>query len=69
MPSTLIRRFEYRPDERVLDILFQTGRSYRYRDVPVEAAEAFRQAFNKGRHFNTRIRNHYPYVELTDGGD
>ena len=70
MPSTIIRRFDYRPDERLLDILFTTGRRYLYRDVPPEAAEAFRQAFNKGRHFNSRIRNLYPYREIeAEAGD
>ena len=63
MPSTVIRRFHYRPEAHELDILFTTGRRYVYRDVPPEAAERFRAAFNKGRHFNTRIRGRYPYSE------
>ena len=66
MPSTIIRRFDYRPDACELDILFTTGRRYVYRDVPPEAAERFRAAFNKGRHFNARIRGHYPYSEVTE---
>ena len=64
MPSTIIRAFEYRPDRRELEILFTTGRRYVYRDVPPEAAEAFRSAFSKGRHFNARIRGRYAYAEL-----
>lgn len=69
MPSTIIRRFDYRPDARELDVLFTTGRRYLYHDVPLEAAEAFRGAFNKGRHFNVRIRNHYRYTELDSEAD
>ncbi|HEX5183100.1 MAG TPA: KTSC domain-containing protein [Allosphingosinicella sp.] len=49
---------------RALEVLFTTGRRYRYRDVPPEAAAAFRAAFAKGRHFNARIRGHYPCEEL-----
>jgi hypothetical protein len=64
MPSTIIRRFDYRPDARELEVLFTTGRRYVYRDVPPEAVEAFRAAFSKGRHFNTRIRGRYTYKEL-----
>jgi hypothetical protein len=64
MPSTIIRRFDYRADERELEVLFTTGRRYVYCDVPPEAVEAFRGAFSKGRHFNARIRNHYAYKEL-----
>lgn len=50
-------------------IRFTTGRCYQYHDVPPEAAEAFRGAFNKGRHFNTRIRNIYRFTELEAGAD
>ena len=63
MPSTIIRAFDYRPERRELDVLFTTGRRYLYRDVPPDAAAAFRAAFAKGRHFNAHIRGRYPYVE------
>lgn len=64
MPSSIIRAFDYRPETRELDIALTTGRSYRYGEVPPEAAAAFRAAFAKGRHFNARIRGRYPFREL-----
>jgi hypothetical protein len=64
MPSTIIRAFDYRPESRELDVLFTTGRLYRYANVPPEAAQAFRSAFAKGRHFNARIRGCYQFREL-----
>ena len=64
MPSTIIRRFEYEPGERRLDVHFTTGRRYLYHDVPPDAADAFRRAFSKGRHFNTRIRGRYRFTEI-----
>ena len=67
MPSSVIRRFDYRPDRRELDILFTTGRRYIYREVPPDAADAFRAAFSKGRHFNPRIRGRYPFEECEAG--
>ncbi len=63
MPSTVIRTFEYRPATCELEILFTTGRRYTFHDVPPEAAEAFRAAFSKGRHFNQRIRGRYRFTE------
>ena len=63
MPSTIIRAFDYRPAERELDVLFTPGRRYVYREVPPEAADAFRRAFAKGRYFNARIRGRYPHEE------
>lgn len=64
MPSTVIRRFDYRPATRELEITFTTGRRYIYADVPQEAVDDFRAAFSKGVHFNLYIRDHYAFREL-----
>lgn len=63
MPSTVIRAVDYRPDRRELDVTFTTGRRYVFHDVPPDAAEAFRAARIKGRHFNARIRGRYAFSE------
>lgn len=65
MPSTVIRAARYDPDREVLDITFTTGRRYLYHGVPADAADAFRAAFSKGRHFNAHIRDRYPCTETT----
>ena len=36
MPSTVIRRHAYAPEERALIVEFVTGRRYLYLDVPEE---------------------------------
>ena len=64
MPSTIIRRFDYRAAARELDVLLITGRRYVCHDVPPEAADAFRAAFAKGVHFNRRIRGRYRFTEV-----
>ncbi len=64
MPSSVIRAAHYDPDREVLDIRFTTGRRYLYHRVPPEAADAFRAAFSKGRHFNAHIRDHYAFTEV-----
>ena len=64
MPSTVIRRFDYRPKSRELEVLFVTGRRYVYADVPPEEAEAFRAAFAKGVYFNRHIRDRYACREM-----
>ncbi len=64
MPSTVIRRFDYRPETRELEVLFVTGRRYVYSDVPPDAAEAFSTAFAKGVHFNRHIRDRFAHREL-----
>ncbi len=65
MPSSVIRRFAYCPDSAKLWVEFTTGRRYVYSQVPREVADTFRSAFAKGIYFNTRIRNHYPYREVS----
>ncbi|MFN3388385.1 MAG: KTSC domain-containing protein [Allosphingosinicella sp.] len=66
MPSTVIQSFDYRPDARELYVTFTTGRRYVFHDVPPEAAEAFRAARIKGRHFNARIRGRYAFTEAPE---
>ena len=64
MPSTVIRKFEYRPETRELEVLFVTGRRYVYANVPPEDAAAFRSAFAKGIHFSRHIRDRFAHREL-----
>jgi lysyl-tRNA synthetase class 2 len=64
MPSSVIRTAHYDPEREALDILFTTGRRYRYHRVPREAAEALRAAFSKGRYFNAHIRDRYDFTEI-----
>ena len=66
MPSTVIRRFSYRPAARALDVEFVSGRRYRYFGVPEGVASQFASAFSKGRYFNVRIRDDYPFEELSE---
>jgi lysyl-tRNA synthetase class 2 len=63
MPSTVIKRFDYDPARRELAILFTTGRRYVYHAVPQAAADDFRAAFSKGRHFNAHIRDAFDFTE------
>jgi hypothetical protein len=64
MPSTVIRRFDYQPERRELEVTFITGRRYLYLDVSEQAVDEFRAASSKGAHFNRYIRDRYPFCEL-----
>lgn len=69
MPSSVIRRFVYCPDNCELWVEFTTGRRYVYSDVPEEVATTFRSAFSKGIYFNTRIRDRYLCREVIHKGE
>lgn len=62
VPSTVIRSFHYDPDSRELRIVFQSGRIYRYLDVPSELPAAMRVASSKGEYFNRNIRGAFAFV-------
>lgn len=64
MPSTVIRRIDYYPERKELEILFVTGRRYLYSGVPEDEAQRFRAAFSKGVHFNRHIRDRFRCREL-----
>ena len=64
MPSTVIRSFDYRPEERELVVQFVSGRRYVYVDVPETEAQAMRSASSRGRYFNLHIRDRYRFREL-----
>ena len=64
MPSTAIRRIEYRAEQSALDIEFVTGRVYRYFAVPEAVADGFRQVRSKGGYFNRALRDRFQFVRL-----
>ena len=69
MPSTVIRRYAWRPPSsdgpEALDIEFTTGRVYRYHGVPEELVQEMRRWLSKGAFFNRRIRDHYRHERLS----
>ncbi len=66
MPSSAIRDFRYLPRAHQLEIVFVTGRRYRYLDVPERIYAAMRAASSKGAFFNRNIRDHFAFVRLED---
>lgn len=63
MPSSVIESYVYRPEARVLEVAFKTGRVYVYHDVPPLVAQALSAARSKGAFFNKRIRDRYRCTE------
>ena len=64
MPSTVIRRYAYRPELAALDVEFVSGRVYRYLAVPAETAEEMRRWTSKGAFLNRRIRDRFAFERL-----
>ena len=64
MISMAISGAWYLPARKELELLFTSGRRYRYFGVPAVVAERFSEAISKGQFFNREIRNHYRCAEF-----
>lgn len=64
MPSTVIRDFRYLPQKRQLEVTFNTGRRYRYLDVPDTVYAQMRSSFSKGAYFNAFVRHQFAFMRL-----
>ncbi len=64
MTHPAIRGAWYLPNRHCLDLMFGSGRRYRYANVPAHVALRFAEALSKGRFYNKEIRNRYACTEL-----
>ena len=67
MTSSAISGAWYLPNRRQLDLMFVSGRRYRYADVPPEVATGFAEAVSKGGYYNAEIRDKYAFTEVDVG--
>ncbi len=63
--SSNILSVGYDPKVSVLEIEFHQGRVYRFKGVPKGKYRGILRAKSKGKYFNRRIRNEFPYEEVT----
>jgi hypothetical protein len=62
MPSSVIRRYWYDPAHHKMDVVFVSGKRYRYHDVPEETYQSMKRAFSKGEFFNAHVRDHFRHT-------
>jgi len=62
--STNLRSIGYHRGLRLLEIEFQSGSIYRYRNVPLNTYGALMGADSKGRHFSQQIRGRYEFKRI-----
>jgi len=62
--SESIAGIGYDDDAEVLEVEFVTGAVYRYRGVPQDIFEDFRQAQSKGTFFNKHIKEAYAWEQV-----
>ena len=57
LASSNLSACRYDEQERLLQIRFQSGRTYSYKDVPEEVASGLTSANSPGQYFNQNIKN------------
>ena len=62
--STAIQAIDYDEARHKLFVRFQSGERYVYVGVPPEVCRSFVEAESKGRFFQSRIRDRYPFNRL-----
>jgi hypothetical protein len=58
--SSMIQAVGYDPQTRVLEVLFNSGRTYCYEGVPPEVHQALMAADSKGQYMRAAIIDVYP---------
>ncbi|AZI68131.1 KTSC domain-containing protein [Kaistella daneshvariae] len=61
MPSSVIKKYFYKPEVKILTIVYVSGAVYDYLDVPQEVFDDFRAAFSKGIYLNKNIKPNFRY--------
>lgn len=64
MPSSVIRKYEYRPEVNVLTITFVSGAVYDYLHVPEEVYLQMKATLAKGIFFNQHIKDKYECLRV-----
>ena len=59
LDSTIIERFDWDPVSKKLVIVFKSGKSYTYFDVPRAEVEWFLDADSPGTYYNENIKGQY----------
>ncbi len=59
--SDVIHAIGYDPQIQLLEIIFNDGRIYQYRGVPLQVFEGLKDSESKGRYFNENIRDEFQY--------
>ena len=62
--SDVIHAIGYDTEIHLLEIIFNDGRIYQYRDVPLQVYEGLMRAKSKGKYFQENIRDEFQYWQF-----
>ncbi|NJO81024.1 MAG: KTSC domain-containing protein [Cyanobacteria bacterium RM1_2_2] len=59
--SSMIQAFGYDAEKQTLLVIFNTGKTYRYFNVPSEVYEGLMRTDSKGSYMRSLVIDQYPY--------
>ncbi|MEB3213696.1 MAG: KTSC domain-containing protein [Leptolyngbyaceae bacterium] len=59
--SSMIQAFGYDKDSQTLVVIFNSGKTYQYFEVPAEVYEDLLEADSKGSYMRSFVIDYYPY--------
>lgn len=62
--SSMVHAIGYDPKTRTLEVVFNSGRTYVYEDVPPKIYKELMAAESKGQYMRAAIIDCYPYAQL-----
>jgi len=62
--SSMLRRVRYDPRTRFLDVVFRTGETYRYKDIPPHEYDGLMKAESHGKYMQMHVIDHYETIRL-----
>ena len=63
--SSMIHAVGYDPETQTLEVVFNSGQTYCYEDVPPDECEGLMAAESKGGYMRANIIDMYPYYPLS----
>jgi hypothetical protein len=64
MPSSVISKYEYDVEKRILLVTFLSGKVYAYKNVPKQVYVNMRGYMSKGRYLNLFVKGFYDCEEI-----
>jgi hypothetical protein len=63
--SEMLRLVGYDPKHRILEVVFNSGDRYRYKEVPAAKYEELMKAESVGQYMHKNIIGHYDYSRIS----
>lgn len=62
--SSQVKQIDYKPEEKILEVTFLTGKKYAYYDVLAETWDGVKNAESIGKFLNSEVKGKFKYKQI-----